>query len=92
MTIPRQLRIAETESVEPATDGAQNTSSGLRTRLFHVLDDMRAGKMGASEAKAVAAVAHQIIQTVHMEIEVAKMRADYPGDTKLILPPPLNLR
>lgn len=91
MNTPKQLRVT-TDEPEPALDAAQQTSSGLRTRLFQVLDDMRSGKIDAGQAKAIAAVAHQIIQTVHMEIEVAKMRADYPGDTKLILPPPLNLR
>lgn len=69
----------------------EQTSEGLRTVLFQTLDDMRSGKVDPQQAKAIAALAHQIIATVSMEIAVAKLRADYPADTKLICPQPLKL-
>lgn len=67
------------------------TSEGLRDRLFDEIDRLRTGDADVAEARAVAALASQIINTVHMEIEVAKLRRDYPSDTKLVLPAPLKL-
>lgn len=70
----------------------EQTSSGLRDMLFDTLEGLRTGRVEPTKAKAIAAISHQIIETVKMEIEVAKLRRDYPGDIKLQIPPPLMLK
>jgi hypothetical protein len=67
------------------------TSKGLRDMLFDTIEQLRTGKCEIGKARAIAAVAGQIVNTVHMEIAVANLRRDYPADTKLICPPPLQL-
>lgn len=69
----------------------ERNSSGIRDVLFDQIDRLRQGKCDVGEAKAVAALVGQIINSVNMEINVARLRADYPGDTKLDLPAPLKL-
>ena len=67
------------------------SSRGLRDILFDTIADLREGKCEVGKAKAIAAIAAQIVSTVNMEIAVAKLRSEYPADTKLICPPPLKL-
>lgn len=80
---------------ETKTDGlvsnTEPTSEGLRKLLFSEIDRLRRGKSTVGEARAIAALASQIVNTVHMEIAVAQLRRDYPADMKLIVPPPLQL-
>ena len=70
----------------------ERTSEGLRTMLFDEIDRLRTGKSDVATSRAIAALSHQIISTVHMEIAIAELRRDYPSDTKLIVPPPLSLK
>lgn len=70
---------------------AERTSAGLRDILFNTIDQLRRGEIEAQDAKAVAALANQICATVSLEIEVAKLRTEYPADTKLLLPAALPL-
>lgn len=69
----------------------QKTSAGLRDILFDSIEKLRAGDMDAIDAKAVAALSQQICNTVSLEIEVAKLRTEYPADAKLIVPAALPL-
>lgn len=71
--------------------GIERTSEGLRGLLFDEIDRLRSGKSTVGEARAIAALASQVVNTVHMEIAVAQLRRDYPADMKLIIPPPLKL-
>lgn len=67
------------------------TSAGLRDALFDVIESVRNGEVDATQAKAVAFLAKEICSTVHLEIEVAKLRTEYPADIKLTLPGTLRL-
>lgn len=69
----------------------ERTSAGLRDALFDAIERVRDGEMDATEAKAISALASQICSTVDLEIKVAKLRTDYPADTKLVIPGPLSL-
>jgi hypothetical protein len=71
--------------------GIERTSEGLRNLLFDEIDRLRSGKSSVGEARAIAALTSQVMQTVHMEIAVAQLRRDYPADMKLVIPPPLAL-
>lgn len=67
------------------------TSAGLRDSLFDALERVRDGEMMAEDAKAISMLAGQICNTVNLEIQVAKLRTEYPADAKLIVPSPLQL-
>jgi hypothetical protein len=67
------------------------TSAGLRESLFTTIEKVRDGEMDATQAKAIAILAQQICATVELEIMVAKLRTDYPSDTKLTIPGQLLL-
>lgn len=67
------------------------TSAGLRDALFDAIEKVRDGDMVAEDAKAVAGLAAQICNTVQLEIQVAKLRTEYPADSKLVLPSALAL-
>lgn len=69
----------------------ERTSAGLRDALFDAIEKLRQGDIEAQDAKALAQLANQICNTVSLEIEVAKLRMEYPADTKLIVPSPLSL-
>lgn len=69
----------------------ERTSAGLRDALFDAMERVRDGDMMAEDAKAISGLASQICNTVQLEIEVAKLRTEYPADAKLILPAPLPL-
>ena len=72
-------------------DSVERSSSGLRDLLFDTIDRLRTGKATVGEARAIAALAGQVVNTVHMEIAIANLRRDYPADTKLLVPAPLVL-
>lgn len=59
-----------------ATNGSveltERTSAGLRTALFDELDGLRKGTVNATRANAVAKLCTTIVETVRMEIDVAK--------------------
>lgn len=69
----------------------QRTSAGLRDALFDAIEKVRDGELDSDQAKAIGNLAGQICNTVSLEIEVAKLRTEYPADTKLVLPAPLPL-
>jgi hypothetical protein len=68
------------------------TSAGLRDALFDELDRLRNGETNATNANAVARLADQVINTVSMELEVAK-HMQKVGDKapSAALPPPIAL-
>lgn len=69
------------------------TSAGLRDALFDELDRMRSGETNATNANAVARLADQVVNTVHMELEVHRHLARLP-DAKIAaisMPEPLGL-
>jgi hypothetical protein len=45
---------------------------------------LRKGDIEAADGKAIAALSQQICNTVSLEIEVAKLRLQYPSDAKMI--------
>ena len=51
---------------------AERTSAGLRCALFDELDGLREGRVNATRANAVAKLATTIVETVRMELDVAK--------------------
>lgn len=51
------------------------TSAGLRDALFDALDGLRNGTTNAAAANAVAKLADQVVQTVHMELAVQRHAA-----------------
>ena len=69
----------------------ERTSACLRDTLFDCIEKVRKGDMDAQDAKAISSLAHQICETVSLEIEVAKLRTNYPADSKLVLPGALLL-
>lgn len=79
--------------VEPRQSGrkVERTSAGLRDSLFDAIERVRDGDLDSEQAKAIGVLANQICNTVSLEIEVAKLRTQYPADAKLIVPAPLPL-
>lgn len=69
----------------------QRTSAGLRDSLFDAIEKVRDGDLDADQAKAIGGLAQQICNTVSLEIDVAKLRTQYPADAKLVVPSPLQL-
>lgn len=69
----------------------ERTSAGLREALFDAIEKVRDGEMMAEDAKAISGLASQVCNTVDLEIQVAKLRTEYPADTKLVLPAALPL-
>lgn len=67
------------------------TSAGLRDALFDAIEMVRSGDMSSGDAQAIALLSGSICKTVQLEIEVAKLRTEYPADAKLIIPTPLTL-
>ena len=47
--------------------------------------------MEPKTGKAIADAASEICASVSLEIQVAKLRTEYPADTKLVIPGPLQL-
>jgi hypothetical protein len=69
----------------------ERTSAGLREALFDAMEKLRQGDIEAGDAKAFASLAREVCHTVSLEIEVQKLRAQYPSDAKLVVPRPLPL-
>lgn len=69
----------------------ERTSAGLRDALFDAIENLREGNIEAADGKAIAALSQQICNTVSLEIEVAKLRTQYPEGAKLVVPSPLPL-
>ncbi len=67
------------------------TSAGLRDTLFDAIERLNAGDIDAGQGAAIAKLAREICNSVHLEIEVAKLRTEFPADTPLTLPTPLQL-
>jgi len=61
------------------------TSNGLRDLLFEEIDLLRKNASNPAKARAVAALAGQIIQSVRIEIEMHR----YVSDNKLLSMPKL---
>lgn len=66
-------------------------SADLRDALFDAIEKVRDGDMVSSDAIAISRLAHSICMSVQLEIEVAKLRTNYPADSKLMVPVPLKL-
>jgi hypothetical protein len=49
------------------------TSAGLRDALFDAIDDVRSGRMDPQNAKAIAGLSREIINSVKLEVEIRKM-------------------
>ena len=78
--------------VEPKQKGRiERTSAGLREALFDAIEKVRDGDMLPEDAKAISGLAAQVCNSVQLEIQVAKLRTEYPSDTKLVLPGTLQL-
>ena len=58
------------------------TSAGLRDALFDELDALRAGTSNPTRANAVAKIADQVVNTVHMELAVRAAISKQP-DTSM---------
>lgn len=69
----------------------ERTSAGLRDSLFDAMERVRDGDMAPEDATAFSKLASNICSTVELEIKVAKLRTEYPSDTKLVIPAPLPL-
>jgi len=67
------------------------SSAGLREALFDAIEKVRDGDMMAEDAKAISGLASQICNTVQLEIQVARLRTEYPSDTPLNVPAQLPL-
>lgn len=69
------------------------TSAGLRDALFDALDGLRNGTTNAATANAVAKLADQVVQTVHMELAVQKHASTAKATTAIApsLPAPVQL-
>lgn len=77
---------------EPKVRGKiERTSAGLRDALFDAIEKVRDGDMMAEDAKAISGLAAQVCNTVDLEIQVAKLRTEYPADAKLVMPAALPL-
>lgn len=73
------------------TKKIERTSAGLRDALFESMEQLRAGDIEAQDAKAMAALAREIVNTVHLEVEVARLKLQHPAETKKFVPAPLQL-
>lgn len=69
------------------------TSAGLRDALFDALDGLRSGTTNAATANAVAKLADQVVQTVHMELAVQKHASTAKATATMTpaLPAPVQL-
>lgn len=68
------------------------TSAGLRDALFDALDGLRNGSTSAASANAVAKLADQVVQTVHMELAIQKHAGNAKvTETAPALPKPVEL-
>lgn len=67
------------------------TSAGLRDALFDAIEKVKSGDITAGDAQAIALLSSSICKTVQLEIEVAKLRTQYPADAKLVVPSALTL-
>lgn len=67
------------------------TSAGLRDALFDAIEKVKTGDITAGDAQAIALLSSSICKTVQLEIEIAKLRTQYPSDSKLTIPAPLTL-
>ena len=67
----------------------ERSTSGLRDMLFDTIDDVRAGRIKASEASQIASVAKTIVMTADLELRVQRQAKDMGGETDAIrmLPP-----
>lgn len=83
--------MSKTEKMEN-TAPVIRTSAGLRDALFDTLDGLRNGATSAATANAVAKIADQVVQTVHMELAIQKhasvRKVDAPAAA---LPAPVSL-
>lgn len=73
---------------------AERTSAGLRGALFDELDGLRKGTSNATKANAVAKLCMTIVETVRVELDVAKYAEKHknvPQSTEMSSPAPLKL-
>lgn len=73
---------------------AERTSAGLRSALFDELDGLRKGTSNATKANAAAKLCMTIVETVLVELDVAKYAEKHKGipkETSMASPAPLRL-
>jgi hypothetical protein len=75
---------------------ATRSSAGLRDALFDELDAIRSGKSNPTRANAVAKLAAGIVETVRMELDVARYANGLATSARAVqqhngLPQPLEL-
>jgi hypothetical protein len=58
----------------PSSAPIVRTASGLREALFNEMDRVIAGTSTPAQARSIALLANSIIDSVAMEVEVARMR------------------
>lgn len=78
----------------PELKEAERTSAGLRSALFDELDGLRKGTSNATKANAVAKLCMTIVETVRVELDVAKYAEKHknvPQAAVLSSPAPLKL-
>lgn len=69
-------------TAKPPVTLTGRTSAGLRSALFDELDGLRNGTVNSTRANAVAKMASTIIESVRMELDVARYaeRNKLPAD------------
>lgn len=73
---------------------AERTSAGLRAALFDELDGLRNGTSNATKANAVAKLCMTVVETVRVELDVAKYAEKHKGvkiSAAIGTPAPLTL-
>lgn len=62
------------------------TMGSLRRALFDTLQELRRGKLKASDAIAIAKVANAILDSAKVQIEFEKLKTMYPSSANKELP------
>ncbi len=67
------------------------TSAGLRDALFEAIERVRDGDLEPHAAMAMSTIAKQICNSVQLDIDVCRLRANFPEDSPMLVPAPLKL-
>lgn len=60
----------------------ERTSAGLRDAIFDEIDALRSGQSSPTRANALAKLSASIVETVRLEVEVAKLERSAPAAVK----------
>ena len=75
----------------PMAEDVARSSAGLRDALFDEIDSLRQGRTLPARANAVAKLATVVIESVRMELEVAKHAKQQPDAKTAKLGAPIEL-